>query len=417
MQDLATLSRPGEAALDQFNQLARLRAMLTEVLARNPFWRGRLGDRPLPGAVEDFRRLPLMSNQELSTDIRDHPPFGSNLTYSLEAYSRYHQTSGSTGAPLPVLDTDRCWEWWCDCWDAVLDACGVHSGDRAFFAFSFAPFIGFWSAHAAVVRRHLLAVPGGGASTLRRLHLLRDTGCTVLFSTPTYAMHMVEVAERESIDIAASSIRCLILAGEPGGSMPTVRKRLRDAWNAEVFDHGGATEIGAYGIPCPQGRGLFLNEREFIAEVLALDEDHPVEEGHTGELVLTNLGRWGYPVIRYRTGDLVRPERLDEGLLLAGGILGRVDQMMVVRGVNLHPSAIEEAVRRSAGESEFRISVTRQGAMDEAEIEVEAAPPSCRHIAEDVRSTYGVRVEVKSVPRNSLPRWQAKAKRFRDLRE
>ena len=247
--------------------------------------------------------------------------------------------------------------------------------------------------------------------------LLRDTGCTVLFSTPTYAMHMAGVAERENIDIASSPIRRLILTGEPGGSLPTVRQRLRDAWNAEIFDHAGATETGAYGIPCPQGRGLFVNEREFIAEVLALDDDHPVEDGHTGELVLTNLGRWGYPVIRYRTGDLVRPERLDEGLLLAGGILGRVDQMMVVRGVNLHPSGIEEAVRRTAGESEFRISVTRQGAMDEAEIEVEAAPPACRLIAEDVRSTYGVRVEVKSVPRNSLPRWQAKAKRFRDLRE
>ena len=159
-----------------------------------------------------------------------------------------------------------------------------------------------------------------------------------------------------------------------------------------------------------------MNEREFIAEVLAVNSEEPVADGDTGELVITNLGRPCCPVIRYRTGDLVRPRRLPEGLLLEGGILGRVDQMMLIRGVNLHPSAIEEAVRRAAGKAEFRITVTREGAMDEAEVEVEASPEACRLIAEDVSSTFGVRVGVRDVERDSLPRWRAKAKRFRDLR-
>ena len=408
---------PGLAGLDRWDQLGRLREMIPAVLAGNPFWRGRLNGNGPPRDAEEFRRLPLTSNQDLSANLRDRPPFGSNLTYPVARYTKFHQTSGTIGSPLMVLDTARSWEWWCDCWDAVLDASGVRSGDRAFFAFSFAPFIGFWSAYDAVTRRGLLTVPGGGASTSRRLKLLLDTGCTVLFCTPTYALHMAEVAEREGIDIAGSPIRRAILAGEPGASLPAVRRRLAESWHAEIFDHAGASEIGAFGIPCPAGRGVFVNEREFVAEVLGVGDETPVADGQTGELVLTNLGRWGSPVIRYRTGDLVRPVRLAEGLLLQGGILGRVDQMMLVRGVNLHPSAIEEAVRRAAGKAEFRITVTRNDAMDEVEVEVEAPPERCRAIALDVRNSFGVRIAVRGVPSASLPRWQAKAKRFRDLRE
>jgi phenylacetate-CoA ligase len=405
------------AGPDRRGQLRRLREMLPEVVSRNPFWRRRLNGFVAPRDAESYRRLPLISNRDLSADLVESPPFGSNLTCSLEKYTKYHQTSGTMGRPLLVLDTARSWEWWCDCWEAVLDACGVRSGDRAFFAFSFAPFIGFWSAYEAVARRNVLAVPGGGADTARRLRLLGETGCTVLVSTPTYALHMAETAERQGFDIAGSAIRCAILAGEPGGSIPSVRERIARSWGAEVYDHAGASEVGAYGIPCPEGRGVFVNEREFIAEVLGVGREEPVEEGQTGELVITNLGRWACPVIRYRTGDLVRPKRLDERLLLEGGILGRVDQMMLVRGVNLHPSAIEDAVRRAAGAAEFRITVTRKGAMDEAEVEVEADPASCRAIGEDVRSSFGIRISVLGVPRDSLPRWEAKAKRFRDLRE
>ena len=416
MQGVARRIPSGVAGLNSQAQLARMRELLAEVVPKNPFWFRRLGGSATILDEADYRRLPLTSNRDLSADLLRHPPFGSNLTYPLEQYTKYHQTSGTMGKPMIVLDTASSWDWWCDCWDAVLEACGVQSGDRAFFAFSFAPFIGFWSAYDAVARRKLLAVPGGGASTARRLRLMLETGCTVLFSTPTYALHMADTAQRQGIDIERSAVRCAILAGEPGASVPAVRQRIADAWGAEVFDHAGGTEVGAYGIPCPAGRGVFVNEREFIAEVLGVGGEEPVQDGGTGELVITNLGRWACPVIRYRTGDLVRPRQLDEGLLLDGGILGRVDQMMLLRGVNLHPSAIEEAVRREAGTAEFRITVTRNGSMDEAEVEVESDPGSCRAIGEDVRSSFGVRVSVRAVPRDSLPRWEAKARRFRDLR-
>ena len=417
MQRALKKGLPGLAGLDRWDQLPRLQKMQAEVLASNPFWQQRLGRASIPDSAEEFRRLPVTTNEDLSADLESHPPFGSNLTYPLEAYTKYHQTSGTIGRPLPVLDTARSWDWWCHCWDAVLDVCGVQREDRAFFAFSFAPFIGFWSAYEAVARRGILAVPGGGSGTPRRLRLLLETNCSLIFSTPTYALHMAEVAEREGLDLAGSAIRCAILAGEPGASLPAVRARIADAWNAEVFDHAGSSETGAFGVPCPQGRGVFVNEREFIAEVLGVDDDQPVAEGETGELVLTNLGRWGWPVIRYRTGDRVRPRRLDQGLLLEGGILGRADQMMLIRGANLHPAVIEEAIRSKAGNVEFRITVTRNRAMDEADIEVEAAPAACRAIHEEVRNSFGVRVEVRPVPRDSLPRWEGKAKRFRDLRQ
>lgn len=402
--------------VDRRERFSRLRAMLEEILPRNAFWRERLGAAPIPRDAREFGRLPLTSNHDLSADMRRHPPYGRNLTYPLDRYTKCHQTSGTIGQPLFVFDDARSWTWWCDCWDAVLDACGVESRDRAFFAFSFAPFIGFWSAYDAVSRRGLLTVPGGGSSTSRRLRLLSETGCTVLFSTPSYALRLAEAAESEGLDLASSPVRCAILAGEPGASLPAVRERIARAWNAEVYDHAGSSETGAYGVPCPDGRGMFVNEREFIAEVLAVDGDSPVADGETGELVLTNLGRWSWPVVRYRTGDLVRPRRLERGLLLEGGVLGRIDQMMLIRGVNVHPSAIEEAVRREAGHAEFRVTVTRNGSMDEADVEVEASDQACQAIGAEIRRSFGVRIEVRGVAPESLPRWEAKARRFRDRR-
>ena len=408
------------ANLEQGGRLERLQRMLAEVAASNPFQRARLG--PMPAAMprvasaEDFRRLPLCTKADLAADARKHPPFGSNLTYPLERYARYHQTSGTTGEPLRILDTAESWEWWLRCWAKVLDACGVTGADRAFFAFSFAPFIGFWSAFDAVSRRGALTVPGGGADSSRRLRILLDTGCTVLFCTPTYALHLAETARREGIDLTASAVRCLVLAGEPGGSIPAVRRRIEEAWGAAPYDHAGASEIGAYGIPCPQGRGLFVNEEEFIAEALDPQTLEPVEEGADGELTLTNLGRACSPAIRYRTGDIVRARRTAEGLLLEGGILGRCDEMILVRSVNLYPAAIEEVIRRAAGAAEFRITARREGQMDEVGIELEASAAVCAEVRREMRNAFGIRAPVRPLDQGALPRWEAKARRFRDLR-
>ena len=415
-----SLSAP--AATPSQDQLARLDELFKEILPANPFQRTRLGDDRACDTPDDYRNLPLLTKDDLVADSVANPPFGTNLTYPLENYTRYHQTSGTTGPPLRVLDTAETWDWWGRCWLEVLEAAGVTSADRAFFAFSFAPFIGYWSAHHGVSMLGAMTISGGGSDSVRRLKLIFDTEATVLLCTPTYALHLAEVAEREGMNLADSPIRVTIHAGEPGGSIAGTRARIAEAWGAQVFDHAGASEIGAYGIGDSEGKGLYMNEAEFIAEVVDPDSLEPVPEGAVGELIITNLGRGAWPVIRYRTGDLVRPRRVQVGdgpakLLLEGGVLGRRDDMITVRGVNIYPSALENIIRAVAGSAEFRITATKVEEMDQVAIELEGSSAAAAKVKREIADQIGMRVEVEAVAENKLPRWEAKAKRLRDLRK
>lgn len=419
--NIATSLSPPAATPSQ-DQLARLNELFKEILPANPFQRTRLGDDRACDTPADYRNLPLLTKDDLVADSAANPPFGTNLTYPLEKYTRYHQTSGTTGPPLRVLDTAETWDWWGRCWLEVLEAAGVTSADRAFFAFSFAPFIGYWSAHHGVSLLGAMTISGGGSDSVRRLKLIFDTEATVLLCTPTYALHLAEVAEREGIPFSDSPIRLTIHAGEPGASIPSTRARIAEAWGAQVFDHAGASEIGAYGIGDSEGKGLYMNEAEFIAEVVDPDSLEPVPEGAVGELIITNLGRGAWPVIRYRTGDLVRPRRVQVGdgpakLLLEGGVLGRRDDMITVRGVNIYPSALENIIRSAAGSAEFRITATKSEEMDQVAIELEGSSAAARQVKREIADQIGIRVEVEAAQENSLPRWEAKAKRLRDLRK
>jgi phenylacetate-CoA ligase len=397
-------------------QLERLRELFAEILPGNSFQARRLAERGVPASWDDFLELPLLTKQELVADAAAHPPFGSNLTYALERYTRFHQTSGTTGPPLRVLDTAETWDWWGRCWLEVFRTAGVKPGDRVFFAFSFAPFIGFWSAFHGVEMLGAMTVPAGSSGSVQRLRLLQESGSTVLVSTPTYALHLAEVAKREGIRIDRLPIRATIHAGEPGASIAATRARIAEAWGAAVYDHAGASEAGAWGLPCPEGRGVWVNEQEFIAEVRDPRSLEPTAEGETGELVITNLGRGAWPVIRYRTGDMVRPRRVDGRLLLEGGVLGRADDMITVRGVNVYPSALEGVIRQVGGAVEFRITVTRDREMDEVGIEVEAEAALTKKISQEIHNEIGIRSAVTSVEHGFLPRWESKAKRFQDLR-
>ena len=415
-----SLSAP--AVTPSQDQLTRLNELFKEILPANPFQRTRLGDDRACDTPDDYRNLPLLTKVDLVADSAANPPFGTNLTYPLQNYTRYHQTSGTTGQPLRVLDTAETWDWWGRCWIEVLEAAGVTSADRAFFAFSFAPFIGYWSAHHGVSMLGAMTISGGGSDSIRRLKLIFDTEATVLLCTPTYALHLAEVAEREGMNLADSPIRVTIHAGEPGGSIAGTRARIAEAWGAQVFDHAGASEIGAYGIGDSEGKGLYMNETEFIAEVVDPDSLQPVPEGAVGELIITNLGRGAWPVIRYRTGDLVRPRRIPAGdgpakLLLEGGILGRRDDMITVRGVNIYPSALENIIRSVAGSAEFRITATKSEEMDQIAIELEGSTASARQVKREIADQIGIRIEVEAVEENKLPRWEDKAKRLRDLRK
>ena len=302
----------------------------------------------------------------------------------------------------------------------MLDVAEVTAADRALLAFSFGPFIGFWSAHEATAARGTLVVPGGGLSTLARLELIESQQVSLLFCTPTYALHMAEVAAEHQIDLTASSVRCLIVAGEPGGSIPAVRQRIETAWQARLIDHTGATEVGPWGYADPEGEGVHVIESEFLAEFISITSGEVAEEGELSELVLTSLGRTGNPVIRYRTGDLVRPvyggKGPDRFVFLPGGVLGRADDMIVIRGVNVFPSSIEQIVRSFPEVAEYRFTVSREKEMDKLLVEIEDSLSDPDRVAEEFQLRLGLRVIVECVPEGTLPRFEAKGRRFIDQR-
>jgi phenylacetate-CoA ligase len=215
-------------------------------------------------------------------------------------------------------------------------------------------------------------------------------------------------------------VRTIIVAGEPGGSVPAIRSRLEAAWNARVIDHAGATEVGPWGYADPAGRGLHVAESEFIAEFLSVGTSQPAADGELAELVLTTLNRSGCPVIRYRTGDLVRPVRNGASenrfVFLEGGVLGRADDMLVIRGMNVFPSSVEQILRSFPEVAEYRLIADKVAAMDALTVEVEDRLNQPERIAKELRLRLGLKVEVQSVPVGSLPRFEGKAKRFIDRR-
>ncbi len=401
-------------------QLDKLNALLATILPHNTFYASKLSGIELPlRSLADLDRLPYTFKDELICNGSDGD-FSKNLTYPIEQYNRFHRTSGTRGHALVVLDSDSDWRWWIDTWQFVLDAAELTPRDRVFMAFSFGPFIGFWSAFDAAIARGCLVIPGGGLSTLARLDTIRNNGVTAICCTPTYALHLVEVAAENDIKLASFDVRRIIVAGEPGGSLPAVRERIESAWNAKVIDHGGASEIGPWGYADEQQRGLHVVESEFIAEFLSVESGKPAGEGELAELVLTTLGRAGSPVIRYRTGDLVRPSwnatNANRFVLLAGGVLGRTDDMMIIRGVNIFPSSIEQILHSFPEVIEYRITATKAGEMDALRIEVEDRLHESARIAQELELRLGLRIAIADVPIGSLPRFEAKGKRFVDQR-
>jgi phenylacetate-CoA ligase len=401
-------------------QLAKLNELLATILPNNAFYASKLSRVKLPlTSLADLDQLPFTFKDELLCS-RSDGDFAKNLTYPVERYSRFHRTSGTRGHALVVLDTDQDWHWWIETWQFVLDAADLTPSDRVFMAFSFGPFIGFWSAFDATVARGCLVIPGGGLSTLARLDTIRNNGVTAICCTPTYALHMVEVAAGNDINLASFDVQRIIVAGEPGGSLPAVRERIESAWNAKVIDHGGASEVGPWGYADTQQRGLHIVESEFIAEFLSVESGKPAGEGELAELVLTTLGRAGSPVIRYRTGDLVRPSWnatvANRFVFLEGGVLGRADDMMIIRGVNIFPSSLEQILHSFPEVIEYRITATRDGEMDSLGIEVEDRLHEPARIAKELQLRLGLRIAVAAVEIGSLPRFEGKGKRFVDRR-
>ena len=411
-------------------QLERLRSLIAELEGGNEFYQSRLKDagidRSIPSLEEFTRRMPFTTKMDLAWDREEFPPYGTNLTYPLETYSRFCQSSGTTSIAMPALDTAESWSSMLDCWDRVYEASGVRRSDIIFFAFSFAPFLGFWTAFDAATRRGNLSIPGGGLSSLARAQLIVANRVTVLCCTPTYAIHLGEVLSQIPPDEGADlSVRTIIVAGEPGGSIPEVRQRISELWGgARVFDHHGMTEVGPVSYePRDKPHNLCIIEEAYFAEVLDRETEQEVAPGERGELVLTNLTRAACPLLRYRTGDLVRKSYLEENgrsvFCLDGGILGRVDDMVVIRGVNIYPTAVEKIIRRFPEVAEFQVAQTTRNSMAELEISIEPHESlSCEQGAElgnkigtALTNAFTLRIPVFIVEPDSL-RFEFKSKRW-----
>jgi len=423
--EIVSIHPTNKNSLEQ-QQLDKVRRMLETILPGNDFYRQKFsacGTSDID-SLQNFKQLPFTTKAELVEDQLLHPPFGTALTFSPAQYIRIHQTSGTTGNPLYWLDTEESWDWWAECWKTIFQAAGVGFDDRIFFAFSFGPFIGFWAGWEGARKLGAMAISGGSQSTMQRVKSILDQQATVLVCTPTYALHMAAEAEKAGINLARdSSIRITIHAGEPGANIPATKKRIADAWGARCFDHPGATEVGAFGFECEaQPGGAHINESEFIAEVLDPNTGEAIAEGEQGELVITNLGRIGSPVIRYKTGDLVLPSAKPcpcgrPFVLLNGGVLGRVDDMIVIRGVNVFPGAIENVMREFPQVEEFRIETFEQGSLRQLKVILDpnsdqAAQGLGEKVGQRLRECIGLRPQVELVAPGTLPRFELKAKRF-----
>lgn len=415
--------------MDTHTQLHRLREMLASVLETNLFYQRKLTSAGIthPNDVQtlnDYRRLPFTTKEELSADQVLHPPYGTNLTFPLERYTCLHRTSGTTGAPLRWLDTAESWDWWGKCWREIYHAAGVTSADRLMPAFSFGPFIGFWSAYHGAQQLGALTIANGGFTSEQRIRAILSNDVTVLICTPTYALRLAEVAAQEGINLSEeSSVRMTIHAGEPGASLPATKQRIENAWGAKAYDHAGATEVGAWGVMCEPQAGVHLNENEFICEVLDTETGNPAD---AGELVITNLGRIGMPVIRYRTGDYVKLKSAScecgrESRVLDGGVTGRLDDALIIRGLNVYPATIENIILKFPEVQEFAVRAYSTETLDELEIQVESTNPdptdTVAAITTTIRDILGLRAAVKSVPLGTLPRYELKSKRFTDQRK
>lgn len=401
-------------------------SMARDTLKENPFYRQKFAGLDLNSVnLDRFEQLPFTTKSELMGEGK----FAANLSYPPDQYTRFHRTSGTSGRPMIVLDTTADWQHWIEGWQYVFDAANVGPKDRAVMAFSFGPFVGFWSAFDAAIARGLMVAPTGALSTTARLELIQSLSATVVFCTPSYALHMAEVAEQSNIALTESAVTKIIVAGEPGGSVPAIRSKIESAWGAQVFDHAGASELGPWGFPDKDRKGLFVNESMFYAEVIALEDQSllprhalphatDVDDGPMAELVLTTLNRNGCPVVRYRTGDLVRPSNHpDVGFLfLNGGVLGRTDDMMIIRGVNVFPSSIEQIIREFREITEYRLTAFRAGEMDQLKIEIESSENLTAQLTEQLQIRLGLRVDVETVALQTLPRFEAKGHRFVDQR-
>ncbi|MGH7325216.1 MAG: phenylacetate--CoA ligase family protein [Candidatus Rokuibacteriota bacterium] len=428
--EIETASR---STLRRFQE-ERLRAQVAHAYAQSPFYRRKLDAAGVAPAdvrtVEDLRRLPFTTKDELKQDQAEHPLWGTLLAVPFEQCLRVHMTSATTGRPLAFLDTKDDWYGFYHSYARSLWAFGVRPPDMVMAAFSYGPWIGYWSGFYAAQDVGCLVYPAGGLSTEQRIDALRAYPITVLGCTPSYALFLAEQAQKKGIDLAKETkVRITWHTGEPGASIPATKARIEAAFGARAFDLPGLTEIAAWGFECDAQAGLTHVHEDYCYPEVLDEQDRPVEPGQRGELVFTSLYRKAMPLLRYRTRDLVqladRPCPCGRTLVaFEGGVLARLDDMKKVRGIIVYPRRVEEIVRVHRGVDEFQIVFRRRDGLDDLLLRLDPSPGLDagqrdglgRIVAEELRVALGIRVSVEVTEPGGLPRWDHKAKRVRDER-
>ncbi len=368
-------------------QLAKLQRMTQWAYARSPFHKSRFdaaGVHPDQlKTLDDLRRIPFMTREAWMDSQVEQPLFGTLPTTTQDHAIRYHLTSGTSGrVPIRVLDGMKDWEWIAEMWSYGFWGFGVRPEDVVYFAFGYGSFIGFWGAHYCCEKLGALVIPGGAQTTEARVKQIVEMGVTTVCSTPTYALRLWQQAQEMGIDLASSKVNKVILSGEPSGSIPAVKRQLEEAWGAKCGDTAGMTELGTIMIfECShQPGGTHIIEDHFIEEVVNPETGEPVPYGELGERVVTSFGRGFIPVLRYRTKDMVLKVPYSTcdcgrtGDIYQGGIRGRWDDMKLIRGTNVYPTAVEALIREHDAIDEFQIYIWRSEIRDEIAIKVEMKP-------------------------------------------
>lgn len=417
-------------------QLKKFKNILNWAYTRSKFHRALYDQAGLKPedirTLEDIKKIPKVEKSMMrGIQNKDPFPYGDALCVPLEEVSTFRQTSGTTGQPVYQPDTWQDWEWWSECWSFILWAQGYRPSDRVFLPFGYNIFVAFWAGHYAAEKLGCEVVPGGVLDTQSRILKIQELQATAMMATPTYVLNMADIAKNKmGIDPATLSINKITCAGEPGAGIPSTKKRMEEAWGAKVFDHSGATEIGAWSYECrKQPQGMHVNEAMFLVEIEDLDTGEIIEEpGRKGKMVITALDRIAQPCIRFDSKDIIEwdSESCSCGRtfrLIRGGVIGRADDITKVKGVLLSPAAIEEVVRSISGLSdEFEVIVDKQGDVDRIKLKVELMPNASRTAIEPflkdqlrLKTNLGYLIEFYDY--GTLPRYEAKAKRFKDLRK
>lgn len=385
-------------------------------------------------SFQDIRLVPKIEKGMLREVQRREPfPYGDMLAVPIREVTEFRQTSGTTGMPVYQADTWQDWEWWYECWSYILYAQGYRDTDRVFIPFGYNIFVAFWAGHYAAEKIGCEVVPGGVLDTQARVLKMQELKCTAFMATPTYVLNMADVARNKlAIEPSSIGIKRITCAGEPGASIPSTKKRMEEAWGCPVYDHVGATEIGAWGYECTfQPGGLHINEAFFLVEIEDIETGELIDEpGREGKMIITAFDREAKPCIRFDSKDVIRwaDYQCECGRtfrVIDRGVIGRADDITKVKGVLLAPSAIEEVVRGmdELGD-EYEVIVSKKGDVDDILLKVELRPGfqgSQDHVLASLKdqlrlkTNLGYRIELH--PYGSLPRYEVKAKRFKDLRK